>query len=637
MLAARRFLLLPCVLTLGVCWLSAADVDPRAKKRIDELEKILPDLEKAADECEKAMAPLGDTMNATVADSVNAARLRIGCVHSLRNMIAQQPNFLIYGFDPELIQRWKANMTHYQACAKTAKDPYAGLATGTRAVRSPIDGQILFYHFRLPKNYDAKRKYPLDVELHAGAGLLWQASWVDRAVNPSREDAIYMSPCGRGNNSYVAMGEVAVMDAIRDVKRHYSVDENRVTIGGASMGGSGGFRMAALHPDVFAAAHSLTGGANYGVAPIGDGRYDATMLVDNFCTTGMCIWDAPKEGWYKQNHQFADDLRARAKQYAGSYSNLELTDPNGGHGIIDRKLQQEGNDWIRKQVRDPYPKRVVYKTYNLRYDGAYWARIDTVVNPELPARIEAELDGGKVRVAVENVDRFHLDLKGPLVGQADALEVAVNGGAAIRAAAGGTVYFSMKGKEWAVADQRYPAGLIKKQGLSGPVQDVFMDRPVLMVYGTREKREPAAAEKMVDEAVLRLLGPGDGAVTLHTGFRRKADRDVTKEDLTDHHLVLFGTPKQNELLDKMAGSLPVKFLPDGVEIAGKAHRGEGVGLVMVYPNPLNPERYVLLLPESYSGDSPMAYPDWLVVKTVGKGEAGRQQVLAKGNFSAKWK
>src|SRR6185436_12604245 len=99
---------------------------------------------------------------------------------------------------------------------------------------------------------------------------------------------------------------------IRDLKRHYAVDEDRVTIGGASMGGTGGFRLATLHPDLFAAGHSLTGGPFYGV-PRNDGRFDAMLLVDNLCNTAFCIWDAPQEGHYATNHAFAEGLRERAK------------------------------------------------------------------------------------------------------------------------------------------------------------------------------------------------------------------------------------------------------------------------------------------------------------------------------------
>ncbi|MBY0526908.1 MAG: hypothetical protein K2R98_26175 [Gemmataceae bacterium] len=612
-----------------------ADVDPRAKKAIEALEKVLPDVEKAADECAKAISAFEGSGDVNVRAATDAARLRIDCARSVRAIIAKEPNYLIYHVNPARVIGWKESFEYFLGCARSKTDPYRGMTSGVRALRSPVDGQLLFYVFRLPKDYDPAKRYPLEVALHSGAGLTWKADWVDGkpssdSARAEKEQRIWISPCGRGNNSYAGMGEVAVMDAIRDAQHHYAVDANRIFIGGASMGGSGGFRLAALHPDVFAAAHSLTGGADYGV-PAGDGRFDAYLLSDNFCNTGMCIWDAPKEGHYVKNHAFADALRARATKYAGSYPNIELTDPNGSHGIIDRKLQAEGGEWLRKQVRNPWPKRVVYKTYSLRYDGAYWAHIDTVEKSDAPARIEAAHDAGKLRVAVENADRFHLNLDKELVGETRELEVSVNGGPSVRASTGRAVYFEKAAGKWAVAEKRYPPGLVKKHGLSGPVQDVFMGGPVLMVHGTREKRD-VAAEKVVSDAVLRWFGPEDGGATLHTSFDRKADGDVTAADIADKHLVLFGTPAQNELVRKVAPRLPVKFLADGVEVAGKAHRGKGVGLVMVYPNPLNPERYILLVPEDYAGDSPMTFPDYLVVKNVGS----RQDVLDRGYFDARW-
>jgi pimeloyl-ACP methyl ester carboxylesterase len=558
----------------------------------------------------------------------------------VRTIIATQPGYLSYHLGETSLRQWQEGMDHFLECARTGADPYKGATSGVRTCRSKIDGQILFYVFRLPKDYSPDRKYPVDILLHSGAALIWVAGWIDGkpSSDPKRankDERIWISPCGRGNNCYAAMGEVAVLEALRDLQKHYSVDADRVTIGGASMGGTGGFRLSTLHPDLFAAAHSLTGGENYAV-PVNNGRFDAMLAVDNLCNTGMCIWDAPKEGHWKTNHQFSDWLRERAKKYPGSYPHLELTDPKGGHGIIERKLIAEGWDWIRSQKRNPYPKRVVYKTYCLRYDGAYWARIDTVVDPAQPSRIEAELrNDGRIQVVAENIDRFHLMLAKELVGSATEVEIIVNGGMPCKAAAGGPVSLARTASGWSVVGERYPKGLVKKHALSGPVQDAFMGEPVLMVYGTAESAAVEKSQKMVDDAVLSLFGPGDGGVTLHTPFERKADRDLDASDITDKHLVLFGTPKQNLILRKIADKLPAKFLDQGVEIAGKPYRD--AGLVMVYPNPLNPERYVLILPEDYCGGRAWTFPDYLVVASV-KDTKGRatQKVLAQGNFDARW-
>jgi pimeloyl-ACP methyl ester carboxylesterase len=637
----RRFAYLLALAPLSLLAVPGASQEPKTRAKIEALEKLLPEYEKAADECEKSLREFAASTDDNVVLSVDGARLRIDSVRSLRAIIATSPAYLTWHLGEDSLRQWKDGMDYFLKCAKSGADPFRGKASGVRTVRSPTDGQILFYVFRLPKGYDPKNRYPLDVDLHSGAALTWRAGWIDGvpADAPSRyapEDRIWISPCGRGNNSYAGMGEVAVMGAVRDAMRRYPVDPDAVTIGGASMGGTGGFRLAALHPDVFAAAHSLTGGANYSV-PVNDGRYDATLLIDNFCNTAMCIWDAPEEGWFKQNRAFSDGLRERAKKYPGSYPSLELTDPKGGHGIIAPKLRAEGWDWIRKQKREPYPKRVVYKTYNLRYDGAYWAYIEGVTDPTAPARIEAELaEGNRVRVAVENVEAFRLDLVAGLAGDAAEVEVAVNGGAALKVKAGPSVHFAKQGEAWVAAGAPDAAILVKKHGLSGPIQDVFMGGPVLMVRGTAGRQSKEQGEAVVDAGVMRLFGKGDGAAILHTPFERKADVDVTAADIADKHLVLFGTPSQNALVKKIADKLPVKYLEDGVEIGGKAYRGDGVGLVMVYPNPLNPKRYVLLMPEQYAGAAPLDLPDFVVVKRVENGGKASQQVLARGTFGAKW-
>ena len=638
----RCGVILMFALTPGV----ATESSERAKAAIAQVEKDLPDYEKKAEEVETSLEAFRASTNPAVMDAMNGARLRISVLRSVREIIRVAPETFVNNLSLRQVNSWMDGMDYYFECAKAGRDPFAGMTDGIRCFPSPIDGQMLFYTFALPKSYDPAKRYPLRVALHAGGGLVWRATWIKGKPGSSPKDAsngdfIQISPCGRGNNSYQGMGEIAVMDAIEDVKKHYSVDVDRVTVGGASMGGTGGFTLSAHYPDAFSAAHSLTGGAAYG-GPRGNGRFDGYMLADNYAATPLCIWDATNEGHYKDNHAFSEEIRSLGAKYPDAYPFLEITDPKGGHGIIDKAFQNEGNAWIGQQVRDLFPKLVIYKSYCLRYDGAFWAHMDTVENPAKPARIEAEArDGGAIRVAVENIDRFHLDLVKELVGDGKSVEVSVNNGPALSAPAGKTAFFAIENGKWGVSEKRYPAGLIKKRGCSGPMMDVFMGEPVLFVYGTLQKTDRAERNAMADGAVIRLFGPCDGGRTLHTLFDRKADSEVSDADVRDKSLVLFGTPGQNAFLAKIEGKLPVKFVAGGVEISGKAYVGDGVGLFMVYPNPLNPDRYVLLLPENCSeytaGCDIRTMPDYLVAKP--KAGYGGNQVnrLAGGDFDARWR
>lgn len=635
--------LIRIALALLLSWFSSTTaavsqekIDPKAQTIIDALERELPEYEQAADHLDQELQSWASSNDPKTSLAVDCARLQIMSLHSVRKIIAEHPSYLLYHIGPASLARWKEGAEYYLACAKAGRDPFAGMIGGVRPLRSPIDGQLLLYKFRLPKNYDPAKKYPLRVDLHSGGGFTWLAYWVtgkpdDNPRSATDDGAIHISPAGR---QHVGMGEIAILDAISDVQKHYSIDDDRIIIGGASWGGTGGFHFAAFLPDRFAAAYSLTGGGNYNV-PVGNGRFDAYMLPDNLSNLPFLLWDTPGDGHYRANHAFAAALREREKKFPGFYPNLELTDPEGGHGRIDRKLQDDGWAWLNKQVRSRYPKLVIYQTHWLRYDGAHWARIDTIEDVGRPARIEAEVGEGTCRVVVENVDRFHLDLVAPLVGPTKELDVRINGADAIKAPTGGTVYFWKTFGKWNVATDRYPRTLVKKHGVSGPIQDVFMEDPVQMVYGTSQSRDATTITKMLDDIVNRLISMGDGSGVLRTGFERTADSEVSAQDIAEKNLILVGTPQQNRFLARIADRLPATFLDDGVSIGGRDFRGPNVSLVMVYPNPLNPERYVLLLPEDYRGTRPLDYPDYVVMQAPQERQ-GQARTLAKGNFNSQW-
>jgi pimeloyl-ACP methyl ester carboxylesterase len=621
------------------------------------LDTTLPRYEKAAADCAEELQKHRDSRNSAVRAAREGARFRADLFLQARANLRRDPKYLRYLTTGNL-KLWQEGMEFFRECARLAKDPYEGMVRGLRVVPSRIDGNLLFYIVSLPKGYDPAKRYALDVSLHSGASIIWRAdraSWFGKPSTDPRtareEPAILIDPCGRGNNCYVGLGETAVIEAIHDACRHYAVDRDRVTVGGASMGGTGAYRLGAFYPDLFAAVHSLTGWPNYGVPS--SGAYYPNRVLDNLCNTGVCLWYEPGDLVDREkrniatNHQWIDGLGERARKYPGSFPHIVFRDPKGGHGIIDRGMQAEGWKWLRQRQRDPYPRRVVYQTHWLRYDGAFWAHLDTLEDGTAPARIAAERkDGGNLTVQIDNSDRFRLDLAAPLVGNAKEVAVAINSSAPIPVPAGKTAHFAKTDGKWAVSSERYPPGLVKKHGLSGPIMDVFMGEPVLMVYGTLKSRDEAKSQKMIDDAVLRLFGPADGGGVLHSGFERKADKDVSQQDIAQKNLVLFGTPQTNQILETFADRLPVKFLNEGVAVAGKSYQGPGVGLAMVYPNPLNPERYVLLLPENYGlysahpgamGMNVLGFPDYVVGKPLAGWGGNTIQVLAQGTFDARWR
>ncbi|WP_075090474.1 hypothetical protein [Verrucomicrobium spinosum] len=132
--------------------------------------------------------------------------------------------------------------------------------------------------------------------------------------------------------------------------------------------------------------------------------------------------------------------------------------------------------------------------------------------------------------------------------------------------------------------------LAKRHGLSGPVDDAFMDA-FLFVTPTGPALNPAV-EKWVGSELNHAV------VEWQKQFRgdapQKKDTEVKDEDIARHNLILWGDPSSNAVLKKIADKLPIKWTAEGLEVNGKKHAAGENAPVLVYPNPLNPARYVVI-------------------------------------------
>jgi hypothetical protein len=57
---------------------------------------------------------------------------------------------------------------------------------------------------------------------------------------------------------------------------------------------------------------------------------------------------------------------------------------------------------------------------------------------------------------------------------------------------------------------------------------------------------------------------------------------------------LWGDPGSNQVLAKIADKLPVKWSAQGVIIGSESFAADKHAPVLIYPNPLNPKKYVVL-------------------------------------------
>jgi hypothetical protein len=142
----------------------------------------------------------------------------------------------------------------------------------------------------------------------------------------------------------------------------------------------------------------------------------------------------------------------------------------------------------------------------------------------------------------------------------------------------------------------------------------------------------ASAEKIA--AVIQKIESGAKAIEL-----------LSQENLNSNW-ILFGTPESNPAIAAIAKHLPVKWSHDTISLGKASFPREHATVAMIYPNPLNPTRYIILnsgftfREYAYLNNArqiPML-PDWAILDT--REPAGSQmpgKVLAAGFFDESWR
>ncbi|HEV3121171.1 MAG TPA: hypothetical protein VGY53_04685, partial [Isosphaeraceae bacterium] len=121
----------------------------------------------------------------------------------------------------------------------------------------------------------------------------------------------------------------------------------------------------------------------------------------------------------------------------------------------------------------------------------------------------------------------------------------------------------------------------------------------------------------------------------------KRDVDVTDEDIARNHIVLFGDPGSNRLLERILGELPLGWTRTEVNLAGRFAAGDHVP-VFIAPNRLSPNHYVVVNSghtfdeAAFAGTNALLYPrlgDYAVLQ-IGE---GKDNLKVSGYFDERWK
>ena len=217
--------------------------------------------------------------------SNNRHSLQLGTVNTLLfkiNLIELNLNKLkVYETGKEILDEYKKFEIEYNQFLN-GKEPYTAIPKPyRRAFKSKYDNTFQPYTIKLPKDYDPTKKYPLLVFLH-GSGQDEQA-----LLKSARSGGNFIELAPFARDMYRCYSSDSsqndIIEAIEDVKLHFSVDKDKLIVGGFSMGGYGALRTFYEHPELYKGVAVFAGHPDLANEWLGEGH--PNFLEDKFLTS----------------------------------------------------------------------------------------------------------------------------------------------------------------------------------------------------------------------------------------------------------------------------------------------------------------------------------------------------------------
>jgi hypothetical protein len=482
-----------------------------------------------------------------------------------------------------------------------------------RGYKSKVDDSFQPYRLIIPPAYTPTKPIRLDVILHGRNARLTETTFlaVDPKAKPLPENQtwIELEVYGRGNNAYRWAGETDVFEAIEDVRKNYNIDPDRILLRGFSMGGAGAWHIGLHHPSSWAGVEAGAGFtetvryANKANAPAHERAamriYDAVDYAPNIVNTPTVGYGGEIDKQLQASVNIKDAIEAENIRANA----LFLVGPQTEHKWHpDSKAESEA--FLAKNLPRKTPETFHFVTWTPRYGKIWNWRIAAL--ERMYGR--AELRGTASKVTTKNIAELELDAPA---------EVSIDGQ-------------SLKGKAFVKQMNRWEVRpskpqLRKRAGLQGPIDDAFLDRFLCVADAPNPALDTFRANF---EKYFR------------GNVRTKASKDVSKADLADNHLVLWGTPATNKLIARVIKWLPVRWNDTEIEVKGQRFDAKTHTLSLIQINPLATHKYVVLnsghtfTKADLVGTNALLYPrwgDWAVI------ENATGKPVSAGFFDENWR
>ncbi len=479
-----------------------------------------------------------------------------------------------------------------------------------RGYVSRIDGSVQPYGMVIPANWKPgdPRLRRTDVWLHGRNEKLSELAFLDDRMKNLGEfvptDTLVLHPYGRYCNAHKFAGEVDVFEALADAKKYYPIDASRRVVRGFSMGGAACWQFATHHSWYWAAA-----------AP-GAGFAESKEFLQ-LGTPGKPLppaWVQTLWRWYDSTLYVGNLINCPTIAYAGELDPqkqaaeimLEYADEEGvkfpvviGPSTMHKyHVESKGKieDFVTEAAlkgRNPSATKMRYVSYSLIYPEMKWGVVNGLEKHWERAEIDGERFGNEVlRLRTKNINSFVLnsELVGMPVKTIQLDDQTFTDAPRARMAAflkhEGKWHF---GQSAAEIFKTLPTQ-VKRPGVCGPIDHAFTN-PFIFVRPTGEPLHPKVGDwskSEMDHAATQWRQVFRGDVKM------KDDTKLFPSEISDSNLILWGDPASNAMIKKVIDQLPIQWDAEKIVFAGQTYDAKHHAPILIFPNPLAPNRYVVI-------------------------------------------
>lgn len=538
-----------------------------------------------------------------------------------------------------------------------------------RGYRSRIDGSIQPYGLVIGAEVTPGEKpVRCDIWFRGRSEKSLELQFLsERMRNPGQyelKQGIVLHPFGRYCNANRFAGEVDTFEALEHLQRDCPVDPDRISVRGFSMGGAACWGFTVHYPCKWFASNPGAGFSetrqflgmdkNPSSLPAEYQQrmwrlYDAETLADNLYNTRVVAYSGEIDG----QKRAADIMVEAAAQRKITFP--YIIGPQTAHQLHpeSKKIIAAQMDEWSLEGRPRQRASIHFSTFSLKYNQCDWLTLNSLEEHWQEAYVDADLLGEAssrtLQLKTRNVTDFTINCSkdnSPFKTK-ESVDVQIDGKSLGKKEAGEQgvmkLRFHKRGDEWKSVDPQLSReqGLVKKHQLQGPVDDALMDS-FLFIEPTGQFIQPAV-ESWVKSEMQRAVR--EWRRQMRGDVRIKKDSAVTPEDLKQHHVILWGCPQSNQVLARIAPQLPLKWTAGELTAAGKHFDVTRNLPILIYPNPLNPERYVVLnsgmtfREADYLNNARQTpkIPDWAIVDLSEKpSEYAPGKIVAADFFDEHW-